>query len=67
MHDMPNPDLVGTTEATGMLNFKNPSSVARLVYEHKLAPAMRLAGGAYLFHRVDIERLAAERAAKRAS
>lgn len=58
-------DLVPTAEATAIFGLKNPSTVVRMVYEHKLTPAMRV-GAAYLFHRADIERLRDERAAKAA-
>jgi hypothetical protein len=43
----------------------DPSSISRFVALGVLEPALRLPGknGAFLFHRADIERLAAERAA----
>lgn len=65
MQDSPPDPFVTTSEATGILGYANPSSVARLVYEGKLTPARKLPGvrGAYLFSRSDVEALAAERAA----
>lgn len=72
-HDGPMPSqpdpLVATPEAMEILGYKNASSVARLVYEHKLVPARKMPGknGAYLFHRVDLERIAADRAERAAS
>lgn len=46
-----------------ILGYRNPSSVARLVYEHKLTPAHQMGGkgGSYVFNRADIEELAAKR------
>jgi hypothetical protein len=43
----------------------DPSSVSRFVALGLLRPALRLPGknGAFLFHRADVERLAAQRAA----
>lgn len=67
---MPQPtDLVSTREAMEILDYRNPSSVARLVYEHKLIPAHQMGGkgGSYVFHRADVEALAAARLAKAAS
>lgn len=38
-----------------MLGYRNPSSVARMVYEGKLTPAHQLGRkGSYVFHRDDI-------------
>lgn len=61
--------LVTTPEATELLGYKNTTSVARLVYEHKLVPARKLPGknGAYLFNRSDIEALRRARADRAAS
>lgn len=46
-----------------ILGYANPSSVARMVYENKLTPAYQMGGkrGNYLFHRADVEALAAAR------
>ena len=59
-------DLVATSEATRILGYANPASVSRLVTSGRLTPALQLPGerGAYLFHRADIEELAAERRAR---
>jgi hypothetical protein len=58
-------DLVPTREALTILGMADPSSISRFVALGVLEPALRLPGknGAFLFHRADIERLAAERAA----
>lgn len=68
MPDSPDP-LVTTSEATEILGYANPSSVARLVYEGKLSPARKLNGtrGAYLFRRSDVEALKALRDERAAS
>lgn len=60
---MPTPqDLISTREAMEILGYANPSSVARLVYEHKVIPAFPIEKfGSYVFHRSDIEKLAASR------
>lgn len=57
-------DLITTQAALDILRYADPSSVARLVKEGALTPALKLPGktGAYLFHRADIERLRDERA-----
>lgn len=58
MPDMPTPtDLVSTREAMELLGYRNPSSVARMVYEGKLTPAHQRSGrgGSYVFHRADVE------------
>jgi hypothetical protein len=61
-------DLVSTREAMEILGYKNASSVARMVYERRLAPAYQSGkGGVYVFWRADVQRLAAEIAAQRAS
>lgn len=56
-------DLVSTREAMEILGYRNPSSVARMVYEGKLQPAHQMGGkgGSYVFHRADIDRLVEER------
>jgi predicted ATPase len=62
-------DLVSTKEAMEILGYRNPSSVARLVYEGKLAPAY-MSGDkrhTYAFDRAVVEALAAARIAKAAS
>ena len=59
------PDLITTREAMEILGYANPSSVARMVYENKLTPAMQMGGvkgGSYVFHRADVEKIVAERA-----
>lgn len=55
---------ITTREALDILGFAHPSSITRLVAERKLKPSRKLPGatGAYLFRRLDIERLAAKRA-----
>lgn len=60
MHQNP---LVSTREAMVILGYRNPSSVARMVYEGKLTPAHQNGGqgGSYVFHRADVEALAAVR------
>jgi len=57
--------LVTTGEAMELLGYKNPSSIARLVYENKLTYARKLPGknGAYLFNRADVIALGEARAA----
>ena len=59
------PDLITTREAMEILRYANPSSVARLVYEHKLTPALQMGGkgGSYVFHRADVEKIAEARVA----
>ena len=54
-----------TGEAMELLGYKNPSSIARLVYENKLTYARKLPGknGAYLFNRADVIALGEARAA----
>ena len=54
-----------TREALEVLGLKDPSSITRLVAEHKLIPSRKLPGktGAYLFRRADIEALAVQRGA----
>lgn len=61
--------LVSTREAMEILGYRNPSSVARLVYEHKLVPAHQSGGkgGSYIFNRADVEAIAASRLAETAS
>lgn len=62
-------DLVSTREAMEILGYRNPSSVARMVYEGKLQPAHQMGGkgGSYVFHRFDVEAIAAARLAEAAS
>jgi hypothetical protein len=54
-------DLIGTVEAATILG-KSPRTVKRLAFTGKLPAALKMTGdtGAYLFHRADVERLAAE-------
>lgn len=54
-------DLIGTTEAAQILQ-KDDATVRRWVISGRLRVAMRLPGrtGARLFHRADVEALAAE-------
>lgn len=61
-------DLIGTVEAATILD-KSPRTVKRFAFSGKLPPALKMSGdtGAYLFHRADVERLAAELAAERAA
>lgn len=58
-------DLLTTREAMKALAFSTPSGISKIVRSGKLTPAVRLPGirGAMLFHRADVEALAAERAA----
>ncbi len=59
-------DLVGTTEAAGILGV-SARTVKRYAKAGRiLVPATKMFGdtGAYVFHRADIERLAAARAAE---
>lgn len=58
-------DLVTSPEAGRMIN-RSPRTVHRLVEAGQLIPAARLSGpnGAMLFHRADVEALAAERSPK---
>jgi hypothetical protein len=61
---MPHPtDLVSTREAMEILGYRNPSSVARMVYEGKLTPAHQMGGkgGSYVFNRADVEAIASAR------
>lgn len=60
------PDEVTTREALDILGYAHPSSVTRMVAEGRLTPSRRV-GLNFLFHRSDIVRLAAERAAAKAS
>ena len=57
------PDLIGSSEVCRILDI-NPSTVGRWVDAGRLTPAHKLPGknGAYLFHRADIAKLAAQRA-----
>lgn len=68
MRNLP-PDLVATDEARQILGYKDQSSVNRLVYEHKLVPAMKMPGkrGAYLFLRAEVEALRDQRAERAVS
>ena len=64
---MSNPsDEITTREAMDILDVASPSQVTRWVHEHKLTPSRQLPGrtGAFLFHRAEIERFAAELAAR---
>lgn len=56
-------DLVSTREAMEILGYRNPSSVARLVYEGKLTPAYKSGDKrhTYAFDRAVIEALAVAR------
>lgn len=61
---MPN-DLIGSAEAARLLG-RSPRTIHRLVESGHLTPAMTAPGGfrgTFLFHRADVERLAAERLA----
>lgn len=62
-------DLVSTREAMEILGYRNPSSVARMVYEGKLTPAHQMGGkgGSYVFLRADVEAIASARVAEAAS
>jgi hypothetical protein len=58
-------DLIGTAEAARLLG-KSPRTVHRLVQSGELTPALTAPGGfkgSYMFNRVDVERVAAERRA----
>ena len=49
-------DLIGTTEATQILGFATPSTLARWVQTGKITPVGRLGRrGAYVFERSQIE------------
>lgn len=63
------PDLVSTREAMELLGYRNPSSIARMVYEGKLTPAMQFGGkhGNYVFNRSDIEAVVTARAEAKAA
>lgn len=56
-------ELIGSSEVCRILQI-NPSTVGRWVESGRLTPAHKLPGrnGAYLFHRADIDAIAAERA-----
>ena len=56
-------DFIGSTEATRILNI-DKATLSRWVTSGVLTPAHKLPSrnGAFLFHRTDIEALAAERA-----
>lgn len=60
---MPPTDEITTAEAMAVLGFTAPSTVNRLVREHKLTPSRKLPGktGAYLFRRSDVEAIRDER------
>lgn len=63
---MPTQDaLVGAADACRILNVHN-STLGRWIKEGRLTPAHKLPGknGAYVFHRADVHKLAAERAGK---
>ena len=62
-------DEITTAEAIAILGYRHASSVTRMVAEHKLTPSRKLPGlsGAYLFHRADIEAIAATRAPRNAA
>ena len=66
-HDesMTNDDLIGTAEAARIIS-KSPRTIHRLVLSGGLSPALVAPGGhsgSYLFHRADIEALAAKASA----
>lgn len=54
-----------TADVLRFLGLRSPCTVSRYVQAGKLTPALKGTGlrGAYVFHRSDVERLAAERAA----
>lgn len=56
------PDEITTREALEILGYRNPSTVTRYVAAGKLTPSRKLPGanGPYLFHRADVEALAAQ-------
>jgi hypothetical protein len=62
MHE-PSDEIV-TREALDILGITDPSTISRWVQLGKLKPARKLPGknGPFLFHRADVEALAAERA-----
>ncbi len=68
MRDMPNPDLIGTTEAAEVIGIER-STISRWVKDGALNPAHRMTGqtGAFLFHRSEVERVAAEYQSRKAS
>ncbi len=53
-------DLVGTSEAAAIIGVERSTLVRWVQMGRRIAPAMRLQGknGAYLFHRVEVERTA---------
>lgn len=67
----PPTDEITTRQALKILGLKQPSSISRLISSEKLKPSRQLPSengrGAYLFWRVDVERLAERRAEDRAS
>jgi excisionase family DNA binding protein len=62
------PDLVGSDEAARLIGI-NRATLTRWVQAGKITPLMKLPGitGAVLFHRRDVEKLAAEPNAGKAS
>lgn len=58
---MPDTDLIGSTEALGILEIDR-STLSRWVAAGRLTPVTRLSGGAFVFRKTDVESLAAERA-----
>lgn len=56
-------DLIGSSESCRLLSV-HPATLSRWVGGGILTPAHKLPGknGAYLFHRADVEKLAAEKA-----
>lgn len=68
----PSPPLdpeITTREALEILGYTNPSTVTRYVAVGKLTPSRKLPGknGPYLFHRADVEALAAAQAEEAAA
>ena len=62
----PSPDELLTASQSGQLLNRSYRTVLRLMEQGELPCAMKVPGpnGAYLFRRGDVEKLAAERAAK---
>ena len=64
LHRMPTPSpFVGSAETCQLLEI-HPATLLRWIKADKIMPVHKLPGdnGAYLFHRADVEKLAAERA-----
>jgi excisionase family DNA binding protein len=65
---MPTDDLLSTTEAADLIGTER-SNVSKMVRDGRLVPARKMPGptGAYVFHRAEVERAAAEYQARPAA